>query len=144
MTPRARAVAVAGLAGALLCVALPFFGATTFFGDDHLFLAFARHEHHPWRAFVADLHGGEYYRPLWMLFWWLLAHAGGAALFAAAALALHAGASVLLGLLLRSLGRPDPVALGAAVLMFLSPVFGGRYSPDYPTPDSFSARHLLY
>ncbi len=118
---RGRAVGVAGAALMVLCVAVPLFAATTFFGDDHLFLAFARHEHHPWRAFVSDLHGGEYYRPLWMLFWWLLAHAGGAAVFAAASLLLHAGASVLVGVLLRSVGRPDPVAAGAALLVFLSP-----------------------
>jgi hypothetical protein len=121
VTLRARAAGGAGLVVALVCVAVPFFTATTFFGDDHLFLAFARHEHHPWRAFVADLHGGEYYRPLWMLLWWLLAHAGGAAVFAAAALLLHAGACLLVWALLRSLGRPAPVAAGAAALMFLSP-----------------------
>jgi hypothetical protein len=121
MTARGRAAAAAGVLAAVACVAVTFYAATTFFGDDHLFLAFARHEHRPWRAFVADLHGGEYYRPLWMLFWWLLAHAGGAAAFATAALLLHGGVSALVGLLLRALGRSDRVAVAAAALMFLSP-----------------------
>jgi hypothetical protein len=121
VTSRGRALAAAGALVGAVCVALPFFTATTFFGDDHLFLAFARHEHHPWRAFVADLHGGEYYRPLWMVFWWLLAHAGGVPLFGAAALLLHAAASLLVALLVRALGRPDRVALAAGALMFLSP-----------------------
>ncbi len=58
-----------------LVAAAPFFVATTFFGDDHLFLAFARHVGNPFLPFVRDLHGGEYYRPLWMLVWWLLARA---------------------------------------------------------------------
>ena len=121
MSARERALAAAGAVAVAVCVAVPFFAATTFFGDDHLFLAFARHEHHPWRAFVADLHGGEYYRPLWMLFWWVLARAGGLTSFAVAALLLHAGASLLVGRLVRALGRPDRVALAAGALMFLSP-----------------------
>jgi hypothetical protein len=111
------------LAGALLAfVALPFFGATTFHGDDHLFLAFARHAPHPFAAFVSDAHGGEYYRPLPMLVWWLLGRPGaGSAPSAALALTLHAGAAALSGLLLRALGRPAAVVVGAAVLMLLAP-----------------------
>ncbi|HVT08645.1 MAG TPA: hypothetical protein VHO67_14410 [Polyangia bacterium] len=106
---------------ALLCVAVPFFTSTTFFGDDHLFLTFARHVHDPLRAFVTDLHGGEYYRPLWMVFWWLLARGGGTVPFATAALLLHLAAGGLVALLLRALGRPPRVAWTAAALMLLAP-----------------------
>ena len=118
---RPRAAAALGLGGAGLVAAVPFFAATTFFGDDHLFLTFARHVGNPFLAFARDLHGGEYYRPLWMLFWWPLGRAGSVALFGAAALALHAAAAALLGLLLRALGRPGVVAAGAGALMFLAP-----------------------
>jgi type III secretion system FlhB-like substrate exporter len=71
---------------------------------------------------VSDAHGGEYYRPLPMMVWWLLGRPGtGSAPFAALALALHAGAAALTALLLRALGRPAVVAYGAAVLMLLAP-----------------------
>ena len=71
---------------------------------------------------MSDAHGGEYYRPLPMLVWWLLGRPGlGSAPFAALALGLHAGAAALTGLLLRALGRPVAVAYGAAVLMLLAP-----------------------
>jgi hypothetical protein len=118
---RARSAAVLGLGGAGIIAAVPFFTATTFFGDDHVFLTFARHVGNPFLPFVRDLHGGEYYRPLWMLFWWPLGRVGSVGLFAAAALALHAAAAVLLGLLLRALGRPAAVSAVAAALMFLAP-----------------------
>ena len=95
-------------------MAVPFFTSTTFFGDDHLFLTFARHVHNPLRAFTTDLHGGEYYRPLWMVFWWVLARGGGALPFAAVALLLHVAAGGLVWLLLRSMGRPPRVAWTAA------------------------------
>ena len=111
-------------AGALLAwwSAVPFFVATTFHGDDHLFLAFARHAPHPFVAFVSDAHGGEYYRPLPMLVWWLLGRpAAGSVPFAALAFLLHAGAAALTALLLRALGRPAAVAGGAAVGMLLAP-----------------------
>jgi hypothetical protein len=116
-----RAAVALGLGAAALVATVPFFTATTFFGDDHLFLTFARHVGNPLLPFVRDLHGGEYYRPLWMLFWWPLGRAGSVELFAAAALGLHAGAAALLGLLLRALGRPGAVAAGAAALMLLAP-----------------------
>jgi hypothetical protein len=109
------------LGAAGFVAAVPFFVATTFFGDDHIFLTFARHVGNPLLPFVRDLHGGEYYRPLWMLFWWPLGRVGSVALFAAAALALHGTAALLLGLLLRALGRPVSVSAGAAALMFLAP-----------------------
>ncbi|MES1164192.1 MAG: hypothetical protein ABUR63_00425 [Verrucomicrobiota bacterium] len=108
-------------AAALACVAVPFFTSTTFFGDDHLFLTFARHVHDPLRAFVSDLHGGEYYRPLWMVFWWVLARAGGTLPFAVAALLLHLGAGASIALLIRAVGRPPRVAWTAGALMVLAP-----------------------
>jgi hypothetical protein len=121
---RGRSAALLGLGAVGLVGAVPFFVSTTFFGDDHLFLAFARHVGNPFLPFVRDLHGGEYYRPLWMLVWWLLARVGGSGglwLFALAALALHAGAALLVAALLRALGRPFSVAASAGVLMFLAP-----------------------
>src|SRR3954471_16905896 len=65
------------VAALLLMVGWDFVVGTTFFGDDHIFLAFARYARHPFEAFFADRHGGEYYRPVPMMLWWLLAHAGG-------------------------------------------------------------------
>ena len=65
------------LATLLVVVAWDFLAATTFFGDDHLFLTYARHAPHPFAALVADQHGGEYYRPLPMALWWLLVKIGG-------------------------------------------------------------------
>ena len=59
-----------------------------------------------------------------MLLWWLLGATGhgAAAPFAALALALHAAAAALIGLLLRALGRPrGGRALAAAVLILLAP-----------------------
>ncbi len=110
-----------GIAG--LVAAAPFFGATTFIGDDHLFLAFARHAANPFAAFATDRHGGEYYRPLPMLAWWLLGRLGGGSSFpfALLALALHAGAALLVAELLRTLGRPRNVSTTAAGLLFLAP-----------------------
>ncbi len=117
--PRAAAVGVAAL---LLVVVVPFFAATTFIGDDHLFLAFARHAPNPLAAFVSDRHGGEYYRPLPMLLWWVLGRAGGGSVpFALLAFTLHAAVAALVGLLLRALDRPPAVAWFAAALMLLAP-----------------------
>lgn len=122
MTTGRLAGAVA-LGTAALVVAVPFFAATTFIGDDHLFLAFARHAGSPLAAFLTDRHGGEYYRPLPMMVWWLLDRLGGGSHipFALLALALHAGTALLLAALLRALDRPPPVRWGAAALMFLAP-----------------------
>jgi hypothetical protein len=112
-----------GLAAAAAVVAVPFFSATTFVGDDHLFLAFARLAPDPLVAFVRDQHGGEFYRPLPMLVWWLLGRAshGASWPFAALALTLHAASAALLASLLASLGRLSAVAGLAAVLFFLAP-----------------------
>jgi hypothetical protein len=110
-------VLVAGL------VAAPFFVATTFVGDDHVFLAFARLAPNPLVAFVRDQHGGEFYRPLPLLVWWLLGRAahGASWPFGALALGLHAGAAALLAWLLASLGRPRAVAWLAGALFLLAP-----------------------
>ena len=72
MTPIARRAAFALLA---IVVAAPFFVATTFIGDDHLFLACARYVPNPLVAFVRDMHGGEFYRPIPMVVWWVLGRA---------------------------------------------------------------------
>jgi hypothetical protein len=121
---RGRTVALPGLVAVGTIAAVPFFVSTTFFGDDHLFLVFARHVGNPFLPFVRDMHGGEYYRPLWMLLWWLLARQRWIAAlwpFAVAALALHAAAAVLVTTFVRELGRPLSVAASAGVLMFLAP-----------------------
>jgi hypothetical protein len=117
-----RVAASFGLVALALAVAVPFFTATTFIGDDHVFLAFARHAPNPLVAFVSDQHGGEYYRPWPMLVWWLLGRAGGgSAPFAALALALHLTAAGLVAALVRACGRPPSVAVVAAALMLLAP-----------------------
>src|SRR4030095_14787523 len=72
----ARAVLAVALGAGVLAVAVPFFASTTFTGDDHLFLAFARYAPNPLRAFVNDQHGGEFYRPFPMTVWWLLGRWG--------------------------------------------------------------------
>jgi hypothetical protein len=115
--------AAAAVAAALLAVvAVPFFVATTFHGDDYLFRAYARWAPHPFAAFISDAHGGEYYRPLPMLAWWLLGRPGwGSAPCAALALLLHGGAAALTAALLRALGRPPVVVAGAGVLMLIAP-----------------------
>jgi hypothetical protein len=133
MSDGGRVAPVAGLvvAAAGVLVAAPFFAATTFVGDDHLFLAFARLAPNPLVAFVRDQHGGEFYRPLPMLVWWLLGRATPVASwaasppaswpFAALAVGLHALSALLLARLLVALGRPIAVARVAAALFFLAP-----------------------
>ena len=121
MTTRGWAVAVS--VALLLIVGAPFFTrddvSSATITSSWLSLATRRTRSSP---FVSDAHGGEYYRPLPMLVWWLLGRPGlGSAPFAALALGLHAGAAALTGLLLRALGRPVAVAYGAAVLMLLAP-----------------------
>ena len=117
-----RAAIAGSIAAVALVVAVPFFLSTTFIGDDHLFLTFARHTHNPVIPFVVDQHGGEYYRPIPMAAWWLLGHGGGGrTAFAALALALHGTFSLLVMALLRVLGRPKSVVFGAGVLVLLAP-----------------------
>jgi hypothetical protein len=127
---QAAVVALAIAAGALVTwpIAWSFFAATTFVGDDHLFLAFARLAPNPLVAFVRDQHGGEFYRPLPMLAWWLVGHVAGIGAtapaawpFATLALALHLGAAVLLSSLLVALGRARAVAWFAGALFVVAP-----------------------
>ena len=113
------------VAAALLLglVAWDFAAATTFVGDDYLFLAFARLEPHPLVAFVRDMHGGEYYRPLPMLLWWLLNRVGQGAQwpFAVAGFLLHAGSAALLVALGRGVGFSLRVSLIAGALFLVAP-----------------------
>jgi hypothetical protein len=123
VTPAAQRKAVgAAIAALALAVAVPFFASTTFVGDDHVFLAFARHASNPLLPFVSDQHGGEYYRPLPMAVWWLLARAGGGqGPFAALALVLHGTAATLVARLLRAMGRPPGIGVVAATFFLLAP-----------------------
>jgi hypothetical protein len=117
--------AVGGLAAALaVLVCAPFFAVTTFIGDDHLFLAFARYAPNPLIAFVRDQHGGEFYRPLPMLLWWVLGRLAPhtPAVFAAVALGLHVAAAALLGRLILLIRADRRVAVTAALLFFVAPL----------------------
>lgn len=100
-----------------------FASATTFLGDDHIFRAFACLEGNPWLAFVSDKHGGEYYRPLPMLLWWLLERMSGGQVwvFALAAFLLHASTAWLVVVLGRRLKFSARAALLAGGLFFLAP-----------------------
>jgi hypothetical protein len=113
------------VAAALLLglVAWDFAAATTFVGDDYLFLAFARLEPNPLVAFVRDMHGGEYYRPLPMLLWWLLNRVGQGAQwpFALAGFLLHAGCAALVVALGRGVGFTLRVSLAAGALFLVAP-----------------------
>ena len=118
---RARVIVAAALLLGL--VAWDFVAATTFVGDDYLFLAFARLEPNPLLAFVRDMHGGEYYRPLPMLVWWLLGRVGQGAEwpFGLAAFLLHAGSAALVVALGRGVGFTLRVSLTAGALFLVAP-----------------------
>jgi len=121
---RPTALVVAAVAAvAALVVAVPFFAATTFLGDDHLFLAFARYAPNPLVAFVRDQHGGEFYRPLPMVVWWLLGRVAPQtpAVFAALALALHTIVAIEVGALVLLASRDRRTAGLAALLFWISP-----------------------
>jgi hypothetical protein len=112
-----------GAAAVAALGAVPFFAATTFTGDDHLFLAFARHVQNPLAAFASDMHGGEFYRPLPMLLWWLLGRAAGGRTwpFAAFAFLLHLLVSLGVGLIVAATRRDRRAALIAGCFFFLAP-----------------------
>jgi hypothetical protein len=112
-----------GLVLVVTAVAWDFAVATTFIGDDYIFRVFARLETNPFVAFVADKHGGEYYRPIPMLLWWLLerASSGQAWLFALAGFVLHAACAVLVGMASRVLGMSRDAGRLAGVLFFVAP-----------------------
>lgn len=118
-----RATVVVAAALLLGLVAWDFAAATTFAGDDYLFLAFARLEPNPLVAFVRDMHGGEYYRPVPMLLWGLLDRAGQGAMwpFALAGFLLHAGSAALVVALGRGVGFSLRVSLAAGALFLVAP-----------------------
>ena len=120
---RMRAKIVVAAASLLGLVAWDFAAATTFVGDDYLFLAFARLEPNPLLAFTRDMHGGEYYRPLPMLLWWLLNRVGQGAEwpFALAGFLLHAGSAALVVALGRGVGFTFRVSLAAGALFLIAP-----------------------
>jgi hypothetical protein len=122
MRPRQLAWVLLG-AALVAVVGVDFARATTFLGDDYLFRAFARLEANPFLAFVADKHGGEYYRPIPMLLWWLLERvAGGQAWpFALVAFLLHGLCASLLVVLGRALGMARRTAGLAGLLFFVAP-----------------------
>ena len=113
------------VAAALLLglVAWDFAAATTFVGDDYLFLAFARLEPNPLLAFTRDMHGGEYYRPAPMLLWWLLNRVGQGVQwpYALAGFLLHAGSAALVVALGRGVGFTFRVSLVAGALFLVAP-----------------------
>lgn len=121
----------------VILTAAVFHVATTFIGDDHLFLAFARYAPNPLIAFVRDQHGGEFYRPLPMLVWWVLGRLAGGAKwpFAVLSFALHLVVSLEVGALVlgacprgRAVAQqgPSPApsvrpGIIAALLFFVAP-----------------------
>jgi hypothetical protein len=107
----------------LALVGWDFVAATTFLGDDYIFRAYAQLEANPWAAFVSDRHGGEYYRPMPMLLWWILERLSGgqAWAFALAAFLLHLCCAVCLGLFCRAMGFAPRTAGLAGLLFFIAP-----------------------
>lgn len=70
MLPQLRSMKLVWAGGAILLLTLvgwDFAARTTFLDDDYVFRAYGLLESSPWLAFVADKHGGEYYRPIPML-----------------------------------------------------------------------------
>jgi hypothetical protein len=118
-----RAVQVLAAGLLVVAVAWDFATATTFLGDDYLFRAFAWLEANPFLAFVDDKHGGEYYRPLPMLIWWLLERVSGGQtwVFALAAFLEHALCAVLLAVMGRKIGFTAKTAVLAGCLFFAAP-----------------------
>ena len=121
--PRARLATVAAAAAVAALALLPFFWSTTFFTDDHLLLAFARYAPNPLVAFVRDEHGGEFYRPLSMSLWWLLARIGHGTIwsFMIVAASLHLLVAAQIAWLSRALGGSRAAAWSAAAFFWLSP-----------------------
>jgi hypothetical protein len=121
--PARLAVVAALVAVVVVITSAPFFLATTFIGDDHLFLAYARYAPHPLVAFFRDQHGGEFYRPIPMMLWWMLGRLAAPATwpFALAALSLHALVAVEVALLFLAMGGERRAAWMAAAFFFLAP-----------------------
>jgi hypothetical protein len=114
---------IACAAALLALVGWDFAMATTFLGDDYIFRAYARLESNPLLAFVADKHGGEYYRPIPMLLWWVLERLSGgqAWVFALWSFLLHLLCAALLALAGRALGLARRPAILAGILFFAAP-----------------------
>jgi hypothetical protein len=110
-------------AALLALVGWDFAVATTFLGDDYVFRLFGRLEDNPLVAFVADKHGGEYYRPVPMMLWWVLERlSGGRAWpFALVSFLLHLSCAILVAVVGRGLGLARRPALLAGVLFFVAP-----------------------
>ncbi len=121
--PGTRRVVAAAVVALGIVGAIPFFIATTFIGDDHLFLAFSRYVPNPLVAFIRDQHGGEFYRPLPMQLWWVLGRLGGESTvpFAVLAWLLHTTVAVETGMLVLGVRGDSRKALIAATLFFVAP-----------------------
>ena len=104
-------------------VAWHFAVATTFLGDDYLFRAFGQLEGNPLVAFTSDKHGGEFYRPLPMVLWWVLERStdGRAWCFALVAFLLHTVCAGLVAVVGRRIGLSGRTALVSGCLFFASP-----------------------
>jgi hypothetical protein len=107
----------------IILVGWDFAVATTFLGDDYIFRAFAQLESNPFLAFIVDKHGGEYYRPIPMLLWWILERlsGGGIWLYALTAFGMHLLCAVFLALLGHVLGLSRRTAALAGFLLFIAP-----------------------
>jgi hypothetical protein len=126
MVPHSRIRQLVWILGAAVMLAIvgwDFAVATTFLGDDYIFRAFSRLEANPLLAFMADKHGGEYYRPFPMLLWWVIERLSGgqAWVFALASFLLHLLCAALLAALGRALGLARRSAILAGVLFFAAP-----------------------
>jgi len=103
-------------------VAWDFAAATTFVGDDYLFLAFARLEPNPLLAFTRDMHGGEYYRPCPCCCGGCsIGGAGRPVAVRLAGFLLHAGSAALVVALGRGVGFTLRVSLAAGALFLIAP-----------------------
>ena len=107
---------------ASLAIGWIFVTATTFHGDDYLFRTFGQLEPHPFTAFFADKHGGEYYRPVPMALWWVIERLSGGRTwpFALVALSLHGLCAFALSRLSRRLGADTSTQWRTALLFFCS------------------------
>jgi hypothetical protein len=106
----------------LIAIGWIFWTATTFHGDDYIFRAYGQLEPHPFAAFFADKHGGEYYRPIPMALWWVFERLAGGRTwpFALLALTLHALCALSLARLAGRLGAAARTQWGTGLLFFCS------------------------
>jgi hypothetical protein len=143
---RASPLRLGALALVAALAAAPFFWATTFFSDDHLFLTFARLAPSPFVPFASDQHGGEFYRPIPWALWWLLGRLGSpppAWPFALLGLTLHGVVAIQLGVLIGLLGRGRAAATTAGALFFLGPATRETALWFVAAPDLMAAAAVL-